>query len=153
MLVSSLLLAACGFQLRSATVLPTEMERTYIATDSRHSLFYRSLRSSLLANGVDLVDSPLEATAVFNVLDDDTGRRVLSVSATNIPREYEVYYRVLYRLDSGDKLLMAPQEQILTRDYTYDVTLVLGKEKEEQLLREAIVDDLVRVLLIQLSSL
>ncbi len=139
--------------MRSATVLPTEMDKTYISTDSRHSLFYRTLRSRLNQNGVELVASPADASAVFNVLADDTGQRVLSVSASNIPQEYEVFYRVVYSVQSGDKVLMARQEQVLTRDYTYDITLVLGKAKEEELLREAIVDDLVRVILIQLSSL
>ncbi|MCH7854711.1 MAG: DUF3641 domain-containing protein [Proteobacteria bacterium] len=57
-LTLTLLLASCGFQLRSATVLPTEMERTYIATDSRHSLFYRTLRARFRDNGVNLVDNP-----------------------------------------------------------------------------------------------
>jgi LPS-assembly lipoprotein len=149
----SVLLGGCGFQLRSATVLPAEMDKTYIATDSRYSLFYRTLQSRLRENGVELVNSSLDATAVFNVLADDTGQRVLSVSASNIPQEYEVFYRVVYGVDSGKKTLMATQEQVLTRDYTYDITLVLGKAKEEELLREAIVDDLVRVILIQLSSL
>ena len=147
-----LLLASCGFQLRSATVLPTEMERTYIATDSPHSLFYRTLRARLRDNGVDLVDNPIDASAIFNILDDSTGQRVLSVSARNIPREYEVYYHVLYNLQSADKTLLESREQVMTRDYTYDVTAVLGKAREEELLREAIAVDLVRVVLIQLSS-
>jgi len=41
----------------------------------------------------------------------------------------------------------------LTRDYTYDSTLVLGKAKEEQLMRDAIVDDLVRIVLKQISAI
>ena len=151
-LTLTLLLASCGFQLRSATVLPTEMERTYIATDSRHSLFYRTLRARFRDNGVNLVDNPVDATAIFNILDDSTGQRVLSVSARNIPREYEVYYHVRYNLQSGDKMLLESRQQIMTRDYTYDVTAVLGKAREEELLREAIAADLVRVILIPLSS-
>ncbi len=139
--------------MRSATVLPVEMDKTYIATDSRHSLFYRLLRSSLRENGVELVDSPTDATAIFSVLADDTGQRVLSVSASNIPQEYEVFYHVIYSVQSDEKVLLERQERAMTRDYTYDVTLVLGKAKEEALRREAIVDDLVRVILIQLSSL
>jgi outer membrane lipopolysaccharide assembly protein LptE/RlpB len=139
--------------MRSATVLPVEMDKTYIATDSRHSLFYRTLRSRLRENGVELVDSSADATAVFTVLADDTGQRVLSVSASNIPQEFEVFYRVIYSVQSGEKVILEREEKTMTRDYTYDVTLVLGKAKEEELQREAIVDELVRVVLIQLSSL
>ena len=67
--------------------------------------------------------------------------------------EYEVFYRVFYSIQTKDKLIKSPQEEILTRDYTYDETLVLGKEREENLLREAIVDDLVRIILMKLASL
>ncbi|MFQ5983858.1 MAG: LPS assembly lipoprotein LptE, partial [Woeseiaceae bacterium] len=85
--------------------------------------------------------------------DDYTDHRVLSVSARNLPREYEVYYTIDYSVESGDETIMEPQSLTLTRDYTYDETLVLGKAREEELLREAIVDDLVRIVLKQLSSL
>lgn len=151
MLIASLV--GCGFHLRSDPVVPPEMTRTYIATDDRYSLFYRDFREQLRRAGATLVDSPLDATAQFIILADDTGQRVLSVSARNVPTEFEVYYTIHYALTSGEKTLLEPRQQTLTRDYTYDETRVLGKAREEDLLREAIVADLVRLVLIQLSSL
>lgn len=129
------------------------MERTYVAAEDRYTLFYRELRLQLRAAGVNLVDTPAESTAVLSVLVDETDQRVLSVSARNVPTEYEVYYSVEYALTNGERNLLAPQFVTLTRDYTYDETLVLGKAREETLLREAIVKDLVRIVLKQLSSL
>ncbi|MFQ6005395.1 MAG: LPS assembly lipoprotein LptE, partial [Woeseia sp.] len=114
---------------------------------------YRKLRYELRSAGVQLVDSPVDSSAIFTILSDDTDRRVLSVSARNVPREYEVYYTIWYSLESGDETIIAPQSLTLTRDYIYDETLVLGKAREEELLRDAIVDDLVRTVLKQLSSL
>lgn len=146
-------LAACGFQLRAAPDIPAEMSRTYISADDKISLFYRTLRSELKNAGVQLVDSPARASAVFSILADKTGQRVLSVSARNVPREFEVFYTVLYSVESGNSTIMPPQSLTRTKDYTYDETLVLGKAREEELLREAIVDDLVEVILKQLSSL
>jgi LPS-assembly lipoprotein len=145
--------AGCGFHLRSEPAVPSEMARTYIATDDRYSLFYRRFREKLEIAGAELVDSPLDATAEFSILSDDTGQRVLSVSARNVPTEFEVYYTVYYALNSGEKTLLEPRLQTLTRDYTYDETRVLGKAREEELLREAIVSDLVRIVLIQLASI
>ncbi len=146
-------LAACGFQLRAAPDIPAEMSRTYISADDKFSLFYRKLRRELKNAGVQLVDSPANASAVFSILFDKTDQRVLSVSARNVPREFEVFYTVFYSVESGNNTTMPPQSLTRTRDYTYDETLVLGKAKEEELLREAIVDDLVQVILKQLSSL
>ena len=129
------------------------MERTYVAAADRHTDFYRSFRAALRAAGVTLVDSPSDATATFTISFDTTGQRVLSVSARNVPTEYEVYYTIEYALDSGTENLLEQQVLTLTRDYTYDSTLVLGKAKEEELLREAIVRDLVRIVLKQISTL
>ena len=148
-----MLVAGCGFHLRGALTTPAEMERTYIASVDRHSLFYRRLRAAMKAAGVQIVEDASAATATFTISIDETDQRVLSVSARNVPTEFEVFYTVEYRLDDGAKSLLEVQLRTLTRNYTYDSTLVLGKAKEEELLREAIVDDLVRIVLKQISTL
>ena len=129
------------------------MQRTYIETPDRFSQFYRELRRQLRVAGVDVLDSPADATATLSILYDFTDQRVLSVSARNVPTEFEVFYTVRYAISSGDERLLEPQELTLTRDYTYDATLVLGKAKEEQLMRDAIVDELVRIVLKQISAI
>jgi len=147
------LAAGCGFSLQGATSTPEAMQRTYIASQDRFSQFYRELRRSLKASGVEVLDSPEGATATLSILYDSTDQRVLSVSARNVPTEFEVFYTVRYAIASGEQSLLEAQELTLTRDYTYDSTLVLGKAKEEQLMRDAIVDDLVRIVLKQISAI
>lgn len=129
------------------------MQRTYVDAVDTHSQFYRELRAQLRMAGVDLVGGGAHATATLSILFDDTGQRVLSVSARNVPTEYEVYYTIEYALSAGSKTLLDTQTLTLTRDYTYDSRLVLGKAREEELLREAIVKDLVRIVLKQISTL
>lgn len=129
------------------------MARTHISATDRHSLFYRELRRSLLAAGVELVDDASTAGATLAILFDQTDQRVLSVSARNVPTEYEVYYTIRYALDDGSGALLEPQTLTVTRNYTYDSTLVLGKAREEEQLRESLADDLVRLVLKQISAL
>jgi LPS-assembly lipoprotein len=129
------------------------MERTYIVTDDRHSLFYRELRVQLQAAGVGLVDAAADSTATLSILRDETDQRVLSVSARNVPTEYEVFYTIEYAIDGDSGGLLDSRVLTGTRDYTYDSELVLGKSREEELMREAIVDDLVRIVLKQISRL
>lgn len=129
------------------------MQRTYIAAVDSYSQFYRELQAQLRRAGVNLVTSDAAATAILSITFDDTEQRVLSVSARNVPTEYEVYYTIQYGLSSGAKTLLDTQTLTLTRNYTYDSTLVLGKAREQELLREAIVKDLVRIVLKQISTL
>ncbi len=152
-IIAASVIASCGYQLQGALTVPAEMQRTYVATVDQHSRFYRELRAQLRMAGVNLVDTGADATATFSILYDETAQRVLSVSARNVPTEYEVYYTIEYALNAGPKTLLDRQTLTLTRDYTYDATLVLGKAREEELLREAIVKDLVRVVLKQMSTL
>jgi len=154
-LLAGLLVAigGCGFQMRGQANLPPEMDRTYIAAADRYSLFFRKLEAGLRQNGVEVTESASEATAILTILDDATGQRVLSVSARNVPREYEVFYRIRFSVESGERRLIEPQEQALIRDYTWDETRVLGKTREERLLREAIADDLVQIVMFQLAAL
>lgn len=129
------------------------MGRTYISVDDENSLFYRALREQLQAAGVDIVDSATASTATLSITFDETDQRVLSVSARNVPTEYEVYYTIGYTIDDGVRTLLEPQTLTVTRDYTYDSRLVLGKAREEELMRKAIVEDLVRIVLKQIATL
>ncbi|MBT8088769.1 MAG: hypothetical protein KJO01_01040 [Gammaproteobacteria bacterium] len=147
------LIAGCGFHLQGAFTAPATLERTYIATNDQYSQFYRELRLQLQDAGVQLVDTQAESTATFSILYDETDQRVLSVSARNVPTEYEVYYTIQYAIDGTDSRLLETQDLTITRNYTYDSRLVLGKAREEELLREAIVRDLVRIVLKQISTI
>lgn len=133
--------------------MPAELQGTYIDALDRHSLFYRELYRRMEAAGIVMAESPVEATAVFSIYLDETDQRVLSVSARNVPTEYEVFYTVQYSLASGAKTLLDVQDVTMTRDYTYDQTVVLGKAREEEEMRAAIVKDLVSVVLRQISAL
>ena len=143
---------SCGFELKRAVVLPERMINTYIETIDSRSIFYRKFRNALNSNNIQLVDSKSSATAVLEIIADETGRRVLSVSARNIATEYEVFYRVVYSFEDHEKLLISPQELVLTRSYTFNEKLVLGKSQEEEMLIEALADDLVRMVINQIAS-
>ena len=148
-----LLLAGCGYHLQGGLTVPAQMKSTYIDAPDRYSLFYRELVLQFQAAGVNLVNSPVEATAVFSILLDETDQRVLSVSARNVPTEFEVYYSIRYTMASAQETLLDAQFVTVTRDYTYDERLVLGKAHERDVLRDALVDDLVRIVLKQISVL
>lgn len=153
LLAAAACIAGCGFHLQGRVTIPAAMQRTYVEPVDRFSPFYRQVARDLETAGATLVESPEQATAILSILADETGQRVLSVSARNVPTEYEVFYTIEYRLTAATETLLETQELTLTRDYTYDPNLVLGKAHEEQLLREAIVDDLVRIVVKQIATL
>jgi LPS-assembly lipoprotein len=150
---SLLWLAACGFQFRTAPDFPADMAVTYIQTDDRYSLFYRELVSTLRRRDIKLTADPAEAQTVIRILGDETGRRTLTVTARNVPAEYEVWYRVTFSVDVNGKEAVPYEELFLTRDYPFDETQVLGKANEEQLIMQAIARDMVGLVSRRLAAI
>lgn len=144
LLAAVVALVACGFRLEGAGRLPPQMSTTYLHSTTPSSVFYSRLRDALRLRGLEIVASPEEAGATLTITEDQTGQRVLSVSARNIPREYEIFYTVTFSLQTGDDAVIEPESLIATRSYTYDETQVLGKAQEERILRRALADDLAR---------
>lgn len=129
------------------------MAVTYIETNDRYTDFNRALRDSLRASGAQLVEDKQEATAIVRIHRDESGQRVLAVSARNTPEEYQVYYVVEYSVSDRSGQLVEPQRIELTREYSYDATAVLAKQKEQAILREALARDLAGIIVRQLSVL
>lgn len=148
-----LFLAACGYQLQSYNRLPAEMQLTYLQATDHYSQFYRQLRRALDDAGITLTKDPGQAMATLVIAKDETGQRLVTVSAQNEPLEFEVFYEVSYMVRSNDEELLPVQSIFVTRDYTYDRTIVLGKRQEEEILREELVRDMVRRVLRSLNSI
>ncbi len=146
-------LTGCGWRLQGTARLPAVMAATYVDTEDRYTDFNRALRDSLRASGARLTDRRDDASAVVRILEDESGQRVLSVSARNTPEQYEVFYAIEYAVENEHGELIPPQRLELTRDYTYDVTAVLAKQREEAILREALARDLAGLVVRRIASL
>ena len=144
--------AGCGFQLQGAGVLPDAVATTYVEAPQRFTEFHLRLTDALAARGVELTESREEAGAVLRILEDESGQRVLSVSARNTPQEYEVFYAVGFSLEAGGAALIDNEFLVATRSYSYDPTQVLGMSAEEQVLREALAEDLARRVLRRIAG-
>jgi LPS-assembly lipoprotein len=145
------LATACGFHLQGALDLPAAMQRTFLESGDPDSALSRKLRRALSSAHTVVTADRADATAVLKLLKDDAGERVLSVSPTGVPEEYELYHTVSFTLESGGQALLTPFETTVTRDYRFDPTDVLGKRQEAEYLQEAMVDDLVQVVLRRLA--
>lgn len=146
-------LSGCGFHLQGRAPLPEVLAVTFIDAEDLQSDFVLGLRRALLASGARLTENRKEATAVVRVHTDEVTERVLSVSARNLPREYELTHTVRFSVTAGEKSLLDEQEVRLSRDFSFDERVLLAKEEEEAILREALARDLVGIVMRRLASL
>lgn len=147
-----LLLAGCGFHLQGSNQLPHSLASARILTRDTQTDFYSALRASLLNSGARL-DGPLEGAATIHIIDDDSSEKVLTVSARNIPTAFLLSYRVQLSVEYQGRELLAPETHTLTREYSFDETALLAKERERDVLRQALADDLVALIMRRLATL
>lgn len=147
-------LSGCGFHLQGRMPLSADLQRVYVDAEERQTDFVASLRTALQGAGATLVSSPGPGVARVRVLRDEVVERVLTVSARNIPTDYELTYELRFAVDGPDgRELVAPEELSLTRVYSFDERRLLAKEREKDLLVQALARDMASVVLRRLSSL
>jgi len=144
------LLAACGFQLRGATDLPYETLYMPNATSGIALELKRHLQSG---SGTRVVDDPKAAQALLQFTEETRAKDILALNTAGRVREYRLLYRVSFRVADGKGGEFLPSNTItLARDITYDDTVALAKETEEQLLFRDMQADMVQQILRRLTS-
>jgi LPS-assembly lipoprotein len=151
-----LALGGCGFRLQGQQVLPASLSTLAIDTIDEQSEFTHALRESVTASGGKVVPSIGPAprdTATIVVTRDNVTERVLSVSSRNIPTDYELTYTVELAVTSGGTELLGRETFMLSRVYSFDETRLLAKEREKDILVEALARDMASVVARRLSAL
>jgi LPS-assembly lipoprotein len=147
------LLGGCGFHLQGSEPLPKAFEYTYIDAKDEQTDFVQDLRKALLAAGSKVIRTQASSSITISVRDDELTERILSVSARNIPTEYELTYSVKFSVASGGKTLIDDETVSATRDVSFDEAQLLAKEREQEILREALARDLVALVMRRLAAL
>ena len=147
------LLASCGFHLQGRQPLPAQFAYTYVDTKDEQTDFVQDLRKALIASGAKVIRTQGSSGATVSVHDDELTEKILSVSARNIPTEYELTYRVKFSVTANGKTLIDNEEISATRDLSFEESQLLAKEREQEILREALARDLVALVMRRLASL
>ena len=151
LLVVLLALAGCGFQLRGTASLP--FETLYMRPTATPGVALDLKRNIQTGTHTTLVDDPKRADAILELSSDIREKVILSLAATGRVREYQLRYRVNFRVHDGKGADFIPMTAVqLTRDVTYNDSDVLAKESEEQLLYRDMQSDMVQQLMRRLAA-
>jgi LPS-assembly lipoprotein len=148
-----LMVSGCGFHLQGRTPLPAPLANTYVIAGDPQSEFVQGLRKALITSGARLASRSEDASGTVRIVTDSVAQKILSVSANNIPREYEITYTVEFSVSEPGKELLPVQKVEVTRNYSFNERRLLAKENEEAILREGMARDLVSIVMRRLSSL
>lgn len=151
-LVATLLVSACGFQLQTRAELPPEMQRTRLEVQAPDSEFARRLEVHLEQNGIKVVTA-LGDAAVLEVPLNRTRKEIQSIGDNARVREFLVRHTVQFRLlDSEGKEMIPLQTFEQSRVYQFNEQDILAAERENEFLRDDLADSLARMVVRRLGT-
>jgi len=162
LLLSIILLSACGFQLRGDYGLEQRLGKTNLQLADEYSGFSRKLVRSLERAGVELV--AIEAAdSIIIISKSEFTRKVLSIGNDARVREFRLSLEVGFSVEAASKpgdavdaetlIRLKPQVLKQQRDLRFDAGRVLATSRESEFLEEDMSDTLVRQFMQRLSQM
>jgi len=149
----SVLVSACGFQLRGGVELPPMLRVTLLQSGNPWTGIAAALRIELESAGSRITTDAGEATAILTLVSERSLQRVLSVGRSGRASEYELFEEVTFALrDSEGRELLKPQTLSQTRDMVFDENQLLGKVSETDKLREQMRRSLARQIITRIRT-
>ncbi len=146
-----LCITACSFHLRGSVPLAPPLHHVYIKTKDPYGQLTRNLRDYLKISHIYIAESPSDATTILDILDERESERLLSVSGTQLTRQYSLILTVIFQVTNRQgKVLVPPLVASEARTLTVAVNQILGSNNEADMLyqqmRQAIVYDMMNKL-------
>ena len=150
MLTAVLLLSACGFQLRGAAQLPFNTMYVQAAPTSPFAIQLKRVVQA--GSATRIADRPEQAEVVLQIMTELQEKEILSLGGGGRVREFQLRYRVGFRLtDAKNREHIPASEIVLKRDYSFNDEQALSKESEEALLFRDMRNDAVQQLVRRLQ--
>ncbi len=145
----SLLLGACGFQLRQAEPLPAALSVVRIEAADPRGQVARELARQLELSGATLGEA---ASTRLNVMGESFDRQILAVDERARVSEYELRLVVSYQVEDATGTILLPMSQVeLARSFAFDAQAAIGASQEEALIREELTRDAARQILLRVA--
>ena len=146
--IASAMMTACGFHLRGEAKLPFDT----IAVPATSPLLLELQRNLVAASSAKIVPKPEAAEAIFDLLGEAREKVILSLNTQGRVREYQLRYRVAFRVRNAKGGIYIPVSEIaLRREITFN-DQVLAKETEEQILFRDMQTDMVQQIIRRMQA-
>ena len=150
-LVMTVLVAGCGFQLRSWD-LTSAFESAHIVADSS-VMIDAELRRALGQAGLALVDEGSAADAVIRLSDQRELRRGISTTGGARTAEYELTLSLAFAAHAGDGGELVPERRISAQQtFRLDQNNPAATREEQILITLELVNELVQQIMLSLSA-
>ncbi|HCB67952.1 MAG TPA: hypothetical protein DEP52_01350 [Methylophilaceae bacterium] len=147
-LIILLMITSCGFHMRGMT----EISFKTISLEGKELSFTKNLKKILNSNKVAIVLPSENPELRVELIGEESEKRILSLSGQGLVREYEIFYRVRYRIKTTESETWSQENTLETRrDFTFSDANLIGKEEEERQLNESMRNEAIANLFNQIQ--
>jgi LPS-assembly lipoprotein len=152
LLMSTLLLVACGFHLRQSVALPPSMQHVHITVPGNNEL-ERRLSRALTGQGITVEEHGGVGIAELNVPVSAFSTDTLTVSGQAEVTEYTVRYQVQFEVHDGQGQPVIPRQRVdMSREFSYDATNTIGTSAQVDAIHNSLNDDMILAILFRLQA-
>jgi len=152
-LVTTILLASCGFHLRGTLSLPPSLRTMYLQSNSPYSDFTRQLQSVLRLSGARLVNNPQQASIIFYIPIEKFSTYQTTVTSTVQTRNYNANYTITYSLQDKHGNTIVQPKSISSHDtITVNQDELLENSSKLDATKQTLIRNLIMKLMFQLTS-
>jgi len=146
--LSLILISSCGFHMRGITktsISSINLEGKKLSIDN-------DLRKVLKSNKVEIKTEDAEFKIEF--LNEQFEKKILTLNSRGLVSEYELFYRVYYRIKNSSSDKWSDENIIeIRKDYAYSDSNSIGKDEEEKQLKKTMYEEAIQNLFRQIESL
>jgi len=152
-IVTALILNACGFKLASKADLAPMFDKTSISYEAGADIMADVVISQFKANNIQIVEAEA-ATAHLTILYETKNKEILSVDENGKVREYELILQIgIHLKDETGKTVIKNQNIRLSRDFLFEIDDVLGKSSEREQIYQEMREDIARLIVYRLQAI
>ena len=152
LLVSGLMIQACGFKLRGNVAISTDLAPVQISDLGGVSQIAPLLREAMLGQGIAVVQESTQANAIVNLMTERFDRKVLTVSSAGQVQEYALTYSVVFFVNSNDGTELLKKSSVyVERVLRFDEAALSARAAEAGALNTSMLQDATRQILRQME--
>lgn len=158
--LATLALTACGFHPVGSRPLPKALRSVHVELVDPYRVttppVEEALKARIVRGGGEVISKADDAATVLRLSDLREAQEVLSIGTDGRAIEYRLVTRVTFEMrrvvDGKAEVLIAPEQQTVSRDYSFSAQQILAKEAEEARLRRYIQDELAERVLLRVEA-
>ena len=155
-LLMSLLISSCGFQLRGygeSATLPEFLQTLELNSPDPGNGVTRQLRNQLRSSDVTIIEESQDDIYQLTIGQERTQERVISLNSSARAGEYALSLSVTVQLQLGATTQLGPETISIERMYLADPNNAVAKTEEAELIMEEMQRDLASQIINRLQSL